>query len=128
MWQPCKYASNCVVAAFSRRIFRSYFSVFSRTRCNIAAFMPEAAGFEGVSDRHALQEFAASNSESFWAAAARQRLTWIRPFDVVRDCDLSRGKIKWFEGGKLNVSGKIVLTFNQNYSRSGVCAHGLIQV
>lgn len=89
--------------------------------------MPEAAGFEGVSDLYALQEFAASNSESFWAAAARQRLSWIRPFDVVRDCDLSRGKIRWFEGGKLNVSGKVV-TFKQNYSRSGVCAHGLIRV
>lgn len=69
--------------------------------------MPEAAGFEGVSDRSALQEFSVSDSETFWAAAARHRLSWIRTFDAVKDCDLSRGKIKWFEGGKLNVSGKI---------------------
>lgn len=69
--------------------------------------MPEAAGFEGVSDRSTLQDFSVSNSEKFWAAAARHRLSWIRTFDAVRDCDLSRGKIKWFEGGKLNVSGKI---------------------
>lgn len=69
--------------------------------------MPEAAGFDGVSDRSTLQDFSVSNSEKFWAAAARHRLSWIRTFDAVRDCDLSRGKIKWFEGGKLNVSGKI---------------------
>lgn len=72
--------------------------------------MPEAAGFEGVSDRSTLQEFSVSNSESFWAAVARQRLSWITPFHTVQDCDLSRGRIKWFEGGKLNVSGEIMLT------------------
>lgn len=74
--------------------------------------MPEAAGFEGVSDRSTLQEFSVSNSESFWAAVARERLSWISPFHTVQDCDLSRGKIKWFEGGKLNVSGKITVTFS----------------
>lgn len=101
---PC---TERVVASIGRRLFRSYLSVSSRRRCNITAFMPEAAGFEGVSDRCALQDFSVSNSEKFWAAAARHRLSWIRTFDGVRDCDLSRGKIKWFEGGKLNVSGKI---------------------
>lgn len=75
--------------------------------------MPEAAGFEGVSDRSTLQEFSVANSERFWAAAARNRLSWISPFHTVQDCDLSRGKIKWFEGGKLNVSGKIPFTFRQ---------------
>lgn len=100
-------SAESVFALFSRRLFGSYFSVFSRRRCSIAAFMQEAAGFEGVSDRSTLQEFSVSNSEKFWAAAARHRLSWIRSFDAVQDCDLSRGKIKWFEGGKLNVSGKI---------------------
>ncbi|XP_003971758.2 acetyl-coenzyme A synthetase 2-like, mitochondrial [Takifugu rubripes] len=98
---PC---AERVVASISRRLFRSYLSVSSRRRCNITAFMPEAAGFDGVSDRSTLQDFSVSNSEKFWAAAARHRLSWIRTFDAVRDCDLSRGKIKWFEGGKLNVS------------------------
>lgn len=76
--------------------------------------MPEAAGFEGVWDRSALQDFSVSNSESFWAAAARQRLSWMSPFHTVQDCDLSRGKIKWFEGGLLNVSGEIICRFNNN--------------
>lgn len=99
-------SAECVFAFFSRRLYRSNLSVFNRRRCSIAAFMQEAAGFEGVSDRSTLQEFSVSNSEKFWAAAARHRLNWIRTFDAVQDCDLSRGKIKWFEGGKLNVSGK----------------------
>lgn len=68
--------------------------------------MPEAAGFEGVQDRAGLQEFSVSNSESFWAAVARERMSWIRQFNTVQDCDLTRGKVKWFDGGKLNVSGK----------------------
>ncbi|XP_029984350.1 acetyl-coenzyme A synthetase 2-like, mitochondrial [Sphaeramia orbicularis] len=97
MWLRC--TSKCVFASLSR----SYNNVLSRS-FNIAAFMPEAAGFEGVSDRAALQEFSLSNSDHFWAAVARHRLTWISPFHTVQDCDLSRGRIKWFEGGKLNVS------------------------
>lgn len=106
---PCDYASKCVVSFVNRRLFGSYFRVSSRERCNISAFMPEAVGFGGVSDRSKLQEFSVSNSERFWAAVARQRLSWISPFHTVQDCDLSQGKIKWFEGGKLNVSGKLTL-------------------
>ncbi|GLD59828.1 acetyl-coenzyme A synthetase 2-like, mitochondrial [Lates japonicus] len=101
---PGGCASKCVVEAFSRRIFGSYFHVWGRRRCNTAAFMPEAAGFGVVSHRSALQEFSVSSSENFWAAVARQRLSWISPFHTVQDCDLSRGKIQWFVGGKLNVS------------------------
>lgn len=106
MWLPRGCASKSLVTSLSRRVLPSRPRVLGRWRCNVAAFMPEAAGFEGVSDRAALHEFSVSHSEIFWAAAARQRLSWISPFHTVRDCDLSRGKIKWFEGGKLNVSGK----------------------
>ncbi|XP_068610145.1 acetyl-coenzyme A synthetase 2-like, mitochondrial [Brachionichthys hirsutus] len=87
------------------RLFRPYLlQVWGRRSCNVAAIMPEAAGFQGVSDFSELQEFSVSDSESFWAAAARHRLSWTRPFHAVQDCDLRRGKIKWFDGGKLNVS------------------------
>ncbi|XP_068198128.1 acetyl-coenzyme A synthetase 2-like, mitochondrial [Antennarius striatus] len=103
MLQPRVKASKCLVSAF-KRVFRPSLQVWARRRCNVAAIMPEAAGFEGVSDHNNLQEYSVSNSESFWAAAARQRLSWIRPFHTVHDCDLSRGKIRWFDGGKLNVS------------------------
>ncbi|KAK5852995.1 hypothetical protein PBY51_006820 [Eleginops maclovinus] len=104
MWLPCGCTSKAIVTSSACPVFKSYFRVFGRWKCNVAAFMPEAAGFEGVKDFSSLQEFSVSNSESFWAAAARSRLSWIRPFHTVQHCDLSRGKIKWFEGGQLNVS------------------------
>ncbi|XP_031726205.1 acetyl-coenzyme A synthetase 2-like, mitochondrial isoform X2 [Anarrhichthys ocellatus] len=104
MWLPCGCTSKYIATSFRRRVSKSYIHILGRWRCNVAAFMPEAAGFEGVSDRSALQEFSVNNSESFWAAAGRERLSWIRPFHTVQDCDLSRGRIKWFEGGQLNVS------------------------
>uniref|UniRef100_A0A3Q0R5R3 Propionate--CoA ligase n=1 Tax=Amphilophus citrinellus TaxID=61819 RepID=A0A3Q0R5R3_AMPCI len=103
MWLLRGCTSKYVASSFGRRVLTTY-HVLGRSRCNIAAFMPEAAGFEGVSGRAALRELSVSNSDSFWAAVARHRLSWITPFHTVQDCDLSRGKIKWFEGGKLNVS------------------------
>lgn len=42
--------------------------------------------------------------EAFWSEQAKQFLTWFEPFDRVSDNDLSEGRIRWFEGGKLNVS------------------------
>uniref|UniRef100_A0A3P8W1C7 acetate--CoA ligase n=1 Tax=Cynoglossus semilaevis TaxID=244447 RepID=A0A3P8W1C7_CYNSE len=90
--------------SLSSRILRSYSHVLGRRGCNTAAFMPEAAGFEGVSSRSSLQDFSVSNSDTFWSAVARHRLSWISPFTAVQDCDLSQGRIKWFDGGKLNVS------------------------
>uniref|UniRef100_A0A668APH2 Acetyl-coenzyme A synthetase N-terminal domain-containing protein n=1 Tax=Myripristis murdjan TaxID=586833 RepID=A0A668APH2_9TELE len=58
----------------------------------------------GVWDHSGLYEFSVGHTDSFWGAAARHRLTWISPFRSVQDCDLRRGTIRWFEGGKLNVS------------------------
>ncbi|CAG5928075.1 unnamed protein product [Menidia menidia] len=98
MWLPAK------CAAAGRGVWASRLCVLRRSGSNTAAFMPEAAGFGGVSGRAALQDFSLSDGDSFWAAAARHRLSWSRPFRTVRDCDLSRGRIKWFEDGELNVS------------------------
>ncbi|PWG63551.1 acetate--CoA ligase [Sediminicurvatus halobius] len=42
--------------------------------------------------------------ESFWAEQAEEFLTWFRKWDRVSNNDLSKGQIRWFEGGKLNVS------------------------
>ncbi|SVB53110.1 uncharacterized protein METZ01_LOCUS205964, partial [marine metagenome] len=44
-----------------------------------------------------------SDPEGFWAEQA-ERLEWYRKWDKVADNDLTRAHIKWFEGGKLNVS------------------------
>lgn len=52
-----------------------------------------------------LYELSVKNSETFWGSIATERLTWTRPFDQVKDCDISKGSINWFLGGQLNVSG-----------------------
>ena len=47
------------------------------------------------------------NPNAFWAKQAEERLTWFKPFDKKKISDCSFGDdlhVKWFEGGKLNVS------------------------
>ena len=43
------------------------------------------------------------NSDDFWAIQA-ERLDWFKKWDIVSDNDFTKAEIKWFEGGKLNVS------------------------
>ncbi|XP_061900494.1 acetyl-coenzyme A synthetase 2-like, mitochondrial isoform X2 [Entelurus aequoreus] len=90
------------VSSLSHRLLRAVQG--RRRKSHAAAFMPEAAGFEGVRDRAGLQHFSVAHAESFWSRVARHRLEWMSPFHTVLDCDLERGKVRWFEGGKLNVS------------------------
>ena len=43
--------------------------------------------------------------DEFWTDIGRERVHWREPFHTVSDCDLKIGKVNWFLGGKLNVSG-----------------------
>ena len=43
------------------------------------------------------------NPDGFWAEQA-ERLDWIKKWDTVSNNNFTEAKIKWFEGGKLNVS------------------------
>ncbi|MBT8116492.1 MAG: AMP-binding protein, partial [Gammaproteobacteria bacterium] len=40
--------------------------------------------------------------EGFWAEQAEKFLSWEQPWDTVLDCDFETGRVRWFEGGKLN--------------------------
>ena len=40
----------------------------------------------------------------FWAEQAEKFLHWYKKWDTVMDCDYHKADIKWFAGGKLNVS------------------------
>ncbi|XP_060684983.1 acetyl-coenzyme A synthetase 2-like, mitochondrial [Hemiscyllium ocellatum] len=71
---------------------------------NVTAYMPEAAAFPGVRDYPGLRDYSVQQPDSFWGALAQGRLSWISPFHTVSDCDLSQGTIRWFQGGRLNVS------------------------
>lgn len=44
------------------------------------------------------------NPDIFWAEKANEFLSFYKKWDVVSDCDLNTGQIKWFEGAELNVS------------------------
>ncbi|MHB9148489.1 MAG: acetate--CoA ligase [Thermoleophilia bacterium] len=43
------------------------------------------------------------DSDAFWAEVA-ERVTWFKKWDSVQEHDFANAKIKWFEGGKLNLS------------------------
>jgi acetyl-CoA synthetase len=42
--------------------------------------------------------------EQFWAEQAEKFLDWSQPWHTVMEYDYPKGYIRWFEGGKLNVS------------------------
>uniref|UniRef100_A0A6J0TMR5 Acetyl-coenzyme A synthetase n=1 Tax=Pogona vitticeps TaxID=103695 RepID=A0A6J0TMR5_9SAUR len=82
------------------------FSCKARTwsRGPLTAYMPEAAAFPGPRDHQGLYQVSVEQTDAFWGALARSRLTWINPFHSVSDCDLQQGHISWFVGGELNVA------------------------
>ena len=43
------------------------------------------------------------NADEFWATQAK-RLDWYKKWNTVSNSDFTKAEIKWFEGGKLNVS------------------------
>ena len=60
-----------------------------------------------VSENHAaLYAESLKNPERFWGDLARRRLRWVKEFDQVMDCNMREGRISWFKGGMLNVTGK----------------------
>ena len=51
-----------------------------------------------------MYERSISDPNGFWAEQAEQNLDWFEKWQTVSDTDFDSAKIKWFEGGKLNVS------------------------
>ena len=43
------------------------------------------------------------DGDAFWAEVA-ERVTWFKTWDTVQNHDFAEAKIRWFEGGKLNVA------------------------
>jgi acetyl-CoA synthetase len=75
----------------------------------IRLFQPPAAGREtahvtSMAEYEALYRRSLDDPEGFWASRAEELLTWDRKWDTVLEADLTIPEIKWFAGGKLNVS------------------------
>ncbi|MDO9107121.1 MAG: acetate--CoA ligase [Methylovulum sp.] len=51
-----------------------------------------------------LYQHSITDPESFWAEQAKQFLTWGEPWHTVMEYDYPSAHIRWFEGGKLNIS------------------------
>jgi len=51
-----------------------------------------------------MYERSINDSDRFWAQQAERFVDWFKRWDKVQDCDFGTARIRWFEGGKLNVS------------------------
>ncbi|MFA7386154.1 MAG: acetate--CoA ligase [Thiohalobacteraceae bacterium] len=58
----------------------------------------------GAEQYASLYRRSVDDPEGFWAEQAEAFLTWTKPWTKVLDWDFNKGHIRWFEGGKLNVS------------------------
>ncbi len=45
-----------------------------------------------------------NDTDKFWAEQAEIFLSWTKKWDKVQDCDFNEARIRWFEGGTLNVA------------------------
>jgi len=65
-------------------------------------FVPDPAFVAAANVTGALYEEAERDPEAFWAAQARERISWVTPFETTLEWDLPFAK--WFGGGTLNVA------------------------
>ena len=75
-------------------------------------FQPNAefaktARIKNMCEYQALQNAAINDYEGFWGTYAKEKLTWSEPFTKVMD-ESNFPFVKWFEGGKLNVSEQCI--------------------
>ena len=61
------------------------------------------AHIKSLAEYRRLYDESVKDPERFWSGVA-QRLQWDKPFGRVLDWDFKTAKIRWFEGGRLNVS------------------------
>jgi acetyl-CoA synthetase len=72
-------------------------------------FQPPAAGqatahIKNMDEYKAIYKRSIEDPEGFWAERAEELITWDKKWDKVLDADMHTPVIKWFDGGKLNVS------------------------
>ncbi len=56
--------------------------------------------------------------EGFWAEMAEKQLTWFKKWDKVLEWNFEKPEIKWFQGGKLNVSYNCIDRHLNNSTRN----------
>jgi acetyl-CoA synthetase len=62
------------------------------------------ANIKSMQEYEKLYKRSVEEPEKFWAEMAEKTLTWYKKWDKVLEYDFNKPFIKWFSGGKLNVS------------------------
>ncbi|TAN45737.1 MAG: acetate--CoA ligase [Nitrospirae bacterium] len=62
------------------------------------------AHIKSMAEYEALYKRSVEDPDGFWAEMAEKNLTWFKKWDKVLEYDFNKPSIKWFQGGKLNVS------------------------
>ncbi len=68
------------------------------------ARVSEGALISSMAEYEALYRRSIEDRDAFWSEMANTHIEWIAPFHTVCQEDLPSGAIRWFDGGKLNVS------------------------
>ncbi|MCO5200418.1 MAG: acetate--CoA ligase [Chloroflexi bacterium] len=68
------------------------------------ARVSEGALVSSMAEYEALYRRSIDDRDAFWSEMANKHLTWMAPFTSVCQENLHTGEIRWFDGGKLNVS------------------------
>ena len=68
-----------------------------------SAVISDHAWIKNLDQYHELYNKSVEDPDAFWAEIA-ERLTWYKKWDTVQEFDFVEGNIKYFAGGKLNVS------------------------
>ncbi len=64
----------------------------------------DAAYIKNMAEYEAQYKRSMEDPEGYWGERAEELLTWDKKWDTVLDADMHKPDIKWFVGGKLNVS------------------------
>ncbi len=62
------------------------------------------AHVKSMDEYHAIYKRSMEDPEGYWAERAEELVTWDKKWDKVLDYDFNKPEIKWFDGGKLNMS------------------------
>lgn len=57
-------------------------------------------------DYEAMYKESIENPDQFWGEQAKLFLEWAKPFTAVNECSKEEGIVRWFTGGRLNVTSK----------------------
>ena len=64
----------------------------------------ERAHIKGIKEYEKIYKKSVQDPEGFWGEMAEKQLSWFKKWDKVLDYSFEKPEIKWFKGGKINVS------------------------